>query len=159
MSVKSNKPIPEGMHTLTAQLFYNGNCRDAIEFYKKAFQATLIGEIAYWPDGKSVMHAMIRIGDSNLMMSDGIPGGPVEGPTGNSTASLFLYVNDCDAVFNQAVAAGSKALHPLMDAFWGDRMGDLIDPYGHIWGIATHQWDMTAEEMAESQKNWLASLP
>jgi PhnB protein len=104
------------------------------------------------------MHAMIRIGDTNLMMSDASPEGFGTGPDNHVNASLFLYVDDCDAVYNQAVAAGCIVIHELMDAFWGDRMGNVKDPFGHYWGIASYKWILTSEEIARAQEDWMKTI-
>jgi PhnB protein len=158
MPTKAQKPVPDGMNTVTTQLMFNGNCLQAIEFYKKALNATLVRDIAFGPDGKSVMHAMIRIGDTNLMLADAWPGTFATGPTGPVTAYLFVYVKDCDALYNQAVSAGCKVLNEMMDAFWGDRMGNVRDPYGHCWGIASQKWILTKEEVAKGQEEWMKSM-
>ena len=158
MPTKATKPVPEGMNTVTTQLIFNGNCKQAVDFYKKAFNASLVGNIAYGPDGKSVMHAMIKIGDTNMMLMDAMPDGAGTGPNGPVTASLYMYVNDCDALFNQAVSAGCSVIFPMMDAFWGDRSGNVKDPFGHVWGISTYKWVMTPEEMARGQEEWMKSM-
>lgn len=157
MPVKAPKPVPEGINTVTTQLFYNGNCKEAIEFYKKAFNATLIGNIAYAPDGQ-VMHAMMRIGDTNLMMSDSFSEVFGAGTTGQVNASLFMYVENCDAVYSHAVSAGCEVIHEMMDAFWGDRMGDIRDPFGHYWAIASYKWILTPAEIAKAQEEWMETL-
>jgi uncharacterized glyoxalase superfamily protein PhnB len=146
------------MSTVTTQLFYNGNCKQAIDFYKKAFDATVVGNIAYAPDGNSVMHAMIRIGDTHLMMSDAFPESYESGPESHVNASLFMYVEDCDTVYVKAVEAGCRVIHEMMDAFWGDRMGNVKDPYGHYWGIASYKWILTPEEIAKGQEEWMKTL-
>ena len=158
MPVKAPKPVPDGMNTVTTQLFFSGNCKQAVDFYKRAFNAALVGNIAYAPDGNSVMHAMIKIGDTNLMMSDAFPDSYGTGPNNNVNASLFLYVDDCDAVYNKAVAAGCTVIHEMMDAFWGDRMGNVKDPFGHYWGIASYKWVLTPEEIAKGQEEWMKTL-
>lgn len=155
---KALKPVPDGMHTVTANLFFNGNCSEAIDFYKKAFNAELVGDAVYSPDGKTVMHAMLKIGDSNIMMADAYPGGWEKGPIDGATASLFLYVEDCDALYNQALNAGCQTISEMMDAFWGDRMGKVKDPFGHTWSIATFKWEMTPEEIEKGQEEWLKSM-
>lgn len=154
---KALKPVPEGMHNITPELWFNGNCAEAIDFYKKAFNAQLAGEVHYSPDGKSVMHAMLRIGDSNIMMADAWPGGWEKGPVDGATAALFLYVEDCDALYNQALGAGCEMMYEMMDAFWGDRMGKVKDPFGHCWSIATAKWEMTPEEIQKGQDEWFRS--
>jgi len=158
MPVKARKPVPEGMNTVTTQLFYNGNCKQAIEFYKKALNASLIGNIAYAPDGNSVMHAMIKIGDTNLMLSDVMSGSFAVGPSEQVSSMLFIYVEDCDAVFNHAVSEGCTVIYEMMDAFWGDRMGNVKDPYGHYWAIASCKWQLTPEEIARGQEEWMKTL-
>jgi PhnB protein len=158
MPTKAPNPVPAGMSTVTTQLMFNGDCVQAIEFYKKAFNASLVGNIAYGPDGRSVIHAMIKIGDTNLMMADAMPGSFGAGPGGPVVASLFMYVTDCDAVFNQAVSEGCTVIFPVMDAFWGDRMGNVKDPYGHNWGIATYKWVMTPEEIEKGQAAWMKTI-
>ena len=158
MPVKAQKPVPEGMSTVTTHLIFQGNCAKAIEFYKRAFDASLSGDIAYGPDGKSVMHSMIRIGDTNLMMADAPPNGYLGGPGGQVPVYMLMYVNDCDAVYNKAVSAGCTVLSEMMDAFWGDRMGNIRDPFGHCWGIASHKWVLTPEELARGQEEWVKSL-
>jgi PhnB protein len=145
------KPIPEGMHSITPHLICAG-AADAIEFYKKAFGAIEMGRMP-GPGGK-LMHAMIKIGDSAVMLVDEVPEWGNKGPKAlNGTpVTIHLYVPDADATFNTAVAAGATAKMPLADMFWGDRYGVLIDPFGHSWSIATHIKDMTPEEMAQATK-------
>ncbi len=157
MPTRALKPVPDGMNTVTTHLFYNGNCRQAIEFYKKAFNATLVGNIADSPDG-SVMHAMIRIGDTNIMMADATPGS-FGAPSGPVSAYLMMYTDQCDAIYNQAVSSGCSVIYEMMDAFWGDRLGTIRDPYGHCWSIASHTWDLTPQEIAKGQEEWLKSMP
>jgi uncharacterized glyoxalase superfamily protein PhnB len=151
-------PVPEGMNTVTTHLLFNGNCRQAIEFYEKTFDASVVGEIMDGPEGKTVMHALMKFGDTFIMMADGMPGSWEKGPADHTTASLFMYVNDCDAVYNKALAAGCRVEHPMMDAFWGDRMGNIVDPFGHAWGIASHRWDLTPEEMAKGYEEWMREM-
>lgn len=158
MPTRSTKPVPEGMNTITTQLWFNGNCKEAIDYYIKTFDAKQIGDIAWGPDGKSVMHAMLKIGDSNLMLSDAWPGSWETGPKDNATSGLFLYVEDCDAVYKKAVESGCEVVNEMMDAFWGDRMGKVKDPYGHCWGIASNIWIMTPEEITRGQEEWLKTV-
>jgi PhnB protein len=136
------KPVPDGYHTITPQLTLD-NAAQAIDWYKKALGAEEIGRSA-GPDGK-IMHAEIKIGDSRLMVNDVMMG---KGPKayGGSPASLWLYVNDCDGLFNRAVAAGATVQMPLADQFWGDRGGCIQDPEGYSWWIATRKEDLTKEE-------------
>jgi uncharacterized glyoxalase superfamily protein PhnB len=155
MAERAPKPIPDGMNTITTHLWFSGNCSEAIEFYKKAFDAELVGEAFPTPDGKGIMHAMLHFGDSNIMMADEFPDVWEQGPRENATAGMFLYVEDCDAVYNKAVKAGCEIMVPMDDAFWGDRFGKIKDPFGHTWAIATHKWIYTPEEMEQKQKEMI----
>jgi PhnB protein len=149
---KAARAIPEGYHTITPSLTCK-NAAQAIEFYKKAFGAK--EKFRMEGPGGSVGHAELTIGDSNIMVNDEFPG-MVTAPSGEGGHYLFLYVDDCDAVFNAAVAAGAKVTMPLADQFWGDRMGKLADPYGYSWGVATHVEDVTPEEVDRRSKEWMA---
>jgi PhnB protein len=144
--VSKTKPIPEGYHTATPYLVIQG-AANAIEFYKKAFGATELMRMS-GPGGK-VMHAEIKIGDSPIMLGDEFPEMGVRGPKalGGSPVSIFLYVEDVDALAKQALAAGAKELMAVQDQFWGDRYGKLEDPFGHVWGIATHKEDVAPDEI------------
>ena len=112
-------PIPEGMHTLTTHLWFNGNCQEAVAFYQKALGAMLAAPVVMGPGGKSVLHAMLAIGDSPFMLADAWPGTWEKGPDGSSTVGLWVYVEDCDALFKRAVDAGCESEFEMMDAFWG----------------------------------------
>lgn len=158
MPTKAQNPIPEGMNSLTTQLWFNGNCREAVDFYQKAFNAIPVGNIAYGPDSKSVIHAMLKIGDTNIMLADAMPGGWETGPEENATSGMYLYVPDCDKIYNQAISAGCKVSVEMMDAFWGDRMGKVIDPFGHSWSIATFKWKLSPEEIKKAQDDWMKSV-
>jgi len=140
------KPIPEGYHTATPYLIIK-DAASAIEFYKKAFGATELGRHT-GPGGK-IMHAEIKIGDSPIMIADELPEMGARSPQslGGSPVSIFLYVEDVDALANQAIAAGAKVLMPVQDQFWGDRFGVVVDPFGHVWDVATHKEDVAPEEI------------
>jgi PhnB protein len=140
------KPIPDGYHTVTPYLVVQGAAA-AIDFYKQAFGASELFRMN-GPDGK-VGHAEIRIGDSPIMLADESPQMGARGPKsiGGSPISIMLYVEDCDAVVQRAVAAGAKLTRPVQDQFYGDRSGGLEDPFGHTWYIATHKEDVPPEEM------------
>src|ERR1700682_1899529 len=142
----SVKAIPEGYHTVTPYLIIKG-AADAIEFYKSAFGATELFRMAQ-PEGK-IGHAEIQIGDSRIMLADEFPEMSYFGPNtlGGSSVSILLSVAAADAVFNQAITAGAKEQRPLEDKFYGDRMGSLVDPFGHVWHVGTHKEDVTPEEM------------
>ena len=140
------KPIPEGYYSLTPYLVCKGAAK-AIDFYAKAFGAQEIMRMP-GPAGR-VMHAEVRIGNSILMLSDENKERNALSPEtiGGSAASIMFYTDDVDATYNRAVAAGAKGAMPPEDMFWGDRMGQLVDPFGHTWAIATHKEDVTPEEM------------
>jgi len=151
---KSQKaPIPPGFRTITPYLAINGAAA-AIDWYKKAFNAKELARQAV-PDGK-LMHARIRIGDSIVMLSDTFPGG-TQSPDalGNSPVTLHIYINNVDKLWQQAVNAGAKITMPLDNTFWGERYGQLTDPYGHHWSIS-QQVNMTKKEKDEKQKQAMA---
>ena len=141
-------PIPSGFHTITPHLVIDG-AAEAIEFYKSAFNAEELSRMPFpGPDGKVRLgHAALRIGDSILFLSDTFPGRGSPGPQGASPVTIHLYVTDADAAFKQAVDAGAKVAMPLADMFWGDRYGQLVDPFGHHWSIAEHLEDLTPDQM------------
>ncbi|WP_224249902.1 VOC family protein [Hyalangium gracile] len=140
------KPIPDGYHSVTPYLIVKGGAR-ALEFYKKAFNATEIYRME--APGGILGHAEIQIGDSRIMLSDEFPEMDARGPEslGGSPVGLCIYVEDVDALFKQAIAAGGKEERPVKDQFYGDRSGTLRDPFGHKWTIATHKEDISPEEM------------
>ena len=142
MSVKA---IPEGYHSVTPYLIIDG-AEEAIRFYEQAFGAT---ELLRLPMGDKIGHAEIRIGDSVIMLSDEWPDQGKLGPKsrGGSTAGLMIYVEDVDAAFARAVAAGATVERPVEDQFYGDRSGNVVDPFGHSWTLATHVEDVPEEEM------------
>jgi PhnB protein len=154
---KAKSPVPDGHHTVTPQLTLD-NAAQAIDWYKKALGAEEVTR-AVGPDGK-VLHAEVRIGDSLLMLNDaGFGGGKGPKAFGGSPASLWIYVKDCDALFNRAVAAGAKVaggpMGHMSDQFWGDRCGTLTDPQGYSWTIATRKEDLTPQEMQQRQAKWM----
>lgn len=157
MAKKALQPVPTGMHTLTPHLWFNGNATEAVEFYKKAFGAKTMGPPALGPDGK-IMHVMLKIGDSPLMMADAWPNTWDSGPKDHATAALWVYVEDCDALFNRALEAGCEVIFPMEDSFWGDRSGKVKDPFGHTWAIASHKMTYTPEEIQANQAEWLKSM-
>ena len=146
------KAIPDGFHTITPHLTVK-NGEQAIEFYKKAFGAEVLRDVK-GPDG-SLMHADLRIGDSMLMLNDEFPDFKVLGPQslGGTAVTVHLYVQDPDAAFKRATDAGCTVKMPLQDQFWGDRYGQLVDPFGHQWSIATHIEDPTPEEIQKRMAN------
>lgn len=138
--------IPAGYHSVTPYLFISG-ADAAIAFYIEAFGAEEVMRLPS-PDGL-VMHAEIRVGDSHIMLADAMEDAGVHSPDtlGGVASSLMLYVDDVDAVYQRAVDAGATEMRPIEDQFWGDRMGTVIDPFGHQWSIATHVEDVDDEEM------------
>ncbi len=150
------RPIPEGYHTLTPSLTLKDS-KKAIEFYKKAFGATVL-DLFPAMTGAGIMHATLKIGDSMIMMGDEMPGQGCKSAEslGASPMSLFVYVTDVDAAFKQAVAAGASVVMPVAEMFWGDRAGSLQDPFGYQWMMATHKRDMTKDEIRNEAKAFFA---
>ena len=144
--------IPKDMQTVTPHLVCDGAAA-AIEFYKKAFDAVEAARMQT-PDGK-IMHAMVRIGDSNVMLVDEFPDYGSVGPKklNGSPVTLHMYVADVDKTFAQAVAAGATVKMPLENQFWGDRYGQVTDPFGHHWSLATHVKDLTPDEMKQAMQS------
>ncbi len=140
------KPIPEGSHTVTPYLIVKG-AADAIEFYKRAFNATEIMRVE--GTGGKLGHAEMQIGDSRIMLADEHPEMNALAPQspGSAGVSICLYVENVDVVVAQAISAGAKVQRPLQDQFYGDRSATLEDPFGHVWTVATHVEDVTPEEI------------
>lgn len=140
-------PIPDGYHAVTPYLICRNAAR-AIEFYEKAFGARELYRLP-GPNG-TIGHAELAIGDSRVMMADESPDGAWKSPqsVGGTPVTMVLYVNDVDDVFRRAVAAGATAVREVKDQFYGDRMGTLQDPFGHVWSVGTHVEDVSPEEMA-----------
>ena len=150
--------IPQGMHSVTPHLVCAGAAQ-AIEFYKKAFGATEEGRMP-GPDGK-LMHAMIRIGNSAIMLADEMPEWGSLGPKAlnGSPVTIHLYVDDADAFAKRAAAAGAKITMPVADQFWGDRYGKLEDPFGHHWSVGTHVRDVSPDEMQKAMQEMAKAKP
>ncbi|GLC23859.1 VOC family protein [Roseisolibacter agri] len=146
---------PTGYHSVTPSLIVRDAAK-AIEFYKQAFGAEELSRMA--GPGGAIMHAEIRIGDSIVMLGEENVEWGTKSPlsTDGNPGSLHLYVADADAAFQRALDAGATVRYPLEDAFWGDRYGKLTDPFGHEWGIATRQKEMTPEEMERAGAEWMA---
>jgi PhnB protein len=140
------KPIPEGYHSVTPYLFVR-SAASAIDFYKNVFGATEVVRMA-GSNGK-IMHAELRIGDSIVMLADENPTTGVMSPQtiGGFSVGLHVYVENVDAVIQKAVENGAKMLRPIKNQFYGDRSGSLLDPFGHMWSVATHVEDVSPEEM------------
>jgi PhnB protein len=151
---RAKSPIPDGHYTVTPQLTLD-NADEAIDWYKKALGAEELSRLK--DDEGRVMHAEIRLGNSRIMLNDVMVG---KGPKafGGSPASLYVYVENSDSLFNRAVAAGGRvhgSMGALADQFWGDRSGTLIDPFGYQWTIATRKEDLTPQEMGQRRAAWM----
>jgi len=146
------RPIPEGYRTVTPHLVCD-KAGEAIDFYKKAFGAVELARMP-GPDGR-IMHAELRIGDSPIMLADAFPEFGSQGPLAlkGSPVTIHLYVNDADAAWARALEAGARPTMELADMFWGDRYGQVADPFGHLWSIATHKRDMTDEQIMEAMRD------
>jgi len=151
-------PIPEGFHAVTPQLVCRGAER-ALEFYKNAFGAEILSVSK--DDKQKVMNAQLKIGDSMVMVVDEFPEWHSLSPLSlnGSPVTLHIYTADADAAFAKAVAAGAQPTMPMMDAFWGDRYGQVTDPYGHKWSIATHKQNLTQEELRAAAQKAFAEMP
>jgi uncharacterized glyoxalase superfamily protein PhnB len=140
-------PIPKGMHTVTPSLVLR-DCAKAIEFYKSALGAQEVARMMA-PDGKSVWHCELKVGDSSVFLNDEMPGMSQHPPSAASPVpvTMWLYVPDCDAAFDRAVKAGAKVMGEPTDMFWGDRCAGVADPFGYIWSFATRQKELSRDEM------------
>jgi PhnB protein len=154
------KPIPDGYHTVTPGLTVKNGAR-MIDFYKQALGAQERMRM-HGPDGVTIMHAELQIGNSRFMLNDAMGGGKSAKALGGSPIDLWVYVDDCDALFNRAVAAGAQVgqgpMGKLQDQFWGDRTGTLIDPQGYRWTIATHKEDLTPQEMKQRMDEFMKNF-
>jgi len=153
----ATQPIPEGYSTISPYLAVD-DAAEAIAYYKKAFGAEETVRMDA-PDGK-IGHAELKIGDSHVMLSDPFPDASTTPPKelGGTSASIFMYVDDVDAVVQKAVDAGATVTMEVDDQFWGDRFGSITDPFGHSWSIATHVEDLTPEEIEERGKAAMAAM-
>jgi PhnB protein len=149
--------IPAGYHTVTPYITVD-NAAEAIDFYKRALGAEEVYRMP-GPGGK-VMHAEIKIGDSVIMLSDEFPNSGMQSPNhaGCNTASLMIYMPDVDASYDRAVKAGAKSTKPVEDMFWGDRYGQIMDPFGHRWSLATHVEDLSPAEIEKRQKEFMNKM-
>jgi PhnB protein len=151
------KPIPDGYHTVTPYLAVD-DAAQAIEYYKKAFGAK--ERVRMEAPGGKIGHAELEVGDSLIMLFDPFPQSSTRPPKelGGTSASVFMFVEDVDAVVKQAVDAGATITMEVADQFWGDRFGTVTDPFGHVWSIATHIEDLTPDEIAERGKAAMAAM-
>jgi uncharacterized glyoxalase superfamily protein PhnB len=154
---KTVKRVPEGYHTLTPHLTVHGAAQ-AIEFYKKAFGAKELRR-SPGPGGK-LMHAELQIGDSRFLLNDDFPDMGAVSPQAlkGTPVTIHIFVEDADAMFQQAVKAGAQVLMPLADQFWGDRYGVVTDPFGHRWSIGSHIKDLTPEELQKAGAAAMAQM-
>jgi PhnB protein len=151
------QPVPEGYHTLTPYLAVD-DAKAAIDFYQRAFGAKERVRM-HGPDGM-IAHAELEIGDSKVMLADPFPQASTRPPKelGGTSVGVFVYVENVDEVFQQAVDAGATATMEPDDQFWGDRFGSVTDPFGHSWQISTHVEDVPPEEMEKRSKEWMAQM-
>lgn len=149
--------VPAGFHTITPHLVVR-DAAQAVELYQRAFSAGVRG-IHRTPDGK-IMNADLKIGDSILLLNDEFPAMKVLSPQslGGSAVTIHIYTADVDAMFSQAVAAGATVVMPVRDMFWGDRYGQLLDPFGHRWSLATHREDLSSEEIEKRGQAAFAAM-
>jgi len=154
---KAKRAVPEGLHTVTPMLTLN-NGSQSIEWYKKALGAEEISR-AVGPDGK-ILHAQIKIGNSQIMMNDAMMGAKTPRTLGGCPISLWVYVEDADSLYKRATSAGARVadgpMGQMMDQFWGDRCGTIIDPEGYSWTIATRIEDVSHEEMKRRTAEWMS---
>jgi PhnB protein len=139
--------IPPKTSTITAHLWFDGNCEEAFEYYQRAFGLEVVSDIVRTPDEKYVWYCKLGLNESSVIMADVFPGQWEKAPNLNTTASFYLYVDDCDTLFHHAVANECIVMMDLVDTFWGDRIGKLKDPFGHVWTIATWKFEYTPEEI------------
>ncbi len=150
-------PVPKGMHTITPSLVLR-ECAKAMEFYVRALGALEISRVPS-PDGKSIWHAAMRVGDSTLFLADQSPmSRPAPSAASPVPVTMWLYVPDCDASFQRAVKAGAKEMAPPSDMFWGDRCAGVADPYGYRWSFATRRRDLTPEEVRRAGEEFARSM-
>ncbi|MDA0810493.1 MAG: VOC family protein [Planctomycetota bacterium] len=148
-------PIPEGYHSLTPYLVCKG-ATAAIAFYKQAFNAEEVMRLDM--PGGMIGHAELKIGNSHLMLADECEMVSAPPKPGDSGMGLCLYVENCDELFAQAIAAGGTEKRPMQDQFYGDRSGTLVDPFGHVWTVATHKEDLTQEEISERMAAFMQNM-
>lgn len=157
-AAKKVSPVPKGYHTLNAHLWVK-EAERALDFYREALGAQ-VRAVMRGPGGRGVMHAALRVGDSTIMLADEWPGMHERAPqtAGATTAALYVYVPNADALFARAVKAGAEVMMPVADMFWGDRMGKLKDPFGHVWSVATRKEELSEAEIGRRSAAYFASL-
>jgi uncharacterized glyoxalase superfamily protein PhnB len=152
------KAVPEGYHTVTPYVVFK-DARKAIEFYIRAFGAQELFAMP-GPDGKGVMHAELRIGNSIIMMGEETPQQPCKSAetAGGSPVSFYLYLENVDEAFRTALEAGAESRMPVQEMFWGDRAGTVLDPFGYSWTLATHTRDLTPQEIQQGARDFFARM-
>jgi PhnB protein len=155
---ESAKIIPDGYHSINIYLVVR-NAENTIQFYKKAFGAEERFRM-HGPDGKTIMHADLKIGDSVFMLTEESPDMKALSPESicGSPVSMYVYVKDVDTIFNQAISDGATVLKPVKDQFYGDRSGYLRDPFGHLWSIATHKKDLSPDELRKAGEEFFEEM-
>jgi PhnB protein len=153
---KATRAIPDGYYTITPELMLDDAAK-SIDWYKKALGAEELSRFT-GPDGK-VMHAELKIGNSRFMVGEVMAGQKGPKAFGGSPASLWLYVDESDRVFNKAVTAGAKVHMPMADQFWGDHAGAFTDPAGYVWWVATHVEDVSREDMQQRAAEFFKQVP
>jgi len=151
----AKQAVPDGYSTVTPIVTYE-DCAGAIEWYKEGLGAQELSRHV-GPDGK-IMHAEIQVGNARLMMHDAMMGGKGPKALGGSPIGLWVYVEDCDTLFNRAIQAGAETKQPMDDQFWGDRCGTVTDPHGFSWTIATRKEDLTQEEMGQRATEFFSKM-
>ena len=150
------KAIPAGYTSVTPSLTFKDS-KKAIEFYKRAFNAKVL-DVFPSPTGQGLMHATMQIGDAIIMMGDEMPQCQSAETLGGSPISMYIYVPNADAAFKQALAAGATVVMPVADMFWGDRAGNIKDPFGYTWMLATHTQDLTQEQIRKGGEAFFAEM-
>lgn len=155
---RKTKSIPKGYHTITPTLTVQ-NAQQVIEFYKDAFGAEERGRMTM-PDGQHIMHAELKIGDSIFMLADEMPDQQCQSPRayGGTPVGFYVYVDDVDATFERAVAAGATVQMPVADMFWGDRIGSVTDPSGHVWTLASRVEEVSPEVMEQRGREFAEKM-
>ena len=154
----SVNPVPEGYNTVSVYMVVP-KAKEALDFYGKAFGAETVSSMV-GPDGESIMHAELKIGNSRVMLTEENPQWNMKSPAtlGGSPVSMHVYVQDSDAAFNKAVEAGCEVAFPMENAFWGDRYGKVTDPYGFTWGFASRIEELSEEEVTRRGQEWMANM-
>src|SRR3989338_722454 len=150
------KAFPAGYTSVTPSLTFKDS-KKAIEFYKRAFNAKVL-DVFPSPTGQGLMHATMQIGDAIIMMGDEMPQCQSAETLGGSPISMYIYVPNADAAFKQALAAGATVVMPVADMFWGDRAGNIKDPFGYTWMLATHTQDLTQEQIRKGGEAFFAEM-